>query len=227
MRPFRSGYELVSPTITSDVFNIGALGHGVYPAHRFRAERGRDVRDDLSIIIGADSIRRVILKVKMAQQDFLSYLKTLKPEEWNLQVTDRWKVRDVVAHMVGWEKGDPKAIRQAWETKEAPWWIKVKGHDTFNKQNVELYENYSPEQLIAEWEKWQQLVQQEIDRIGVKKLRSRPDLFGWLFEGESVQKDSEHYQHHFQQIRDAVEKRMGKVSGLSDPRQRRGRKARR
>lgn len=134
--------------------------------------------------------------------DFVSYLKILKPEDWNKQVTSQWTVKDVVAHMIGWEKADPDIIRKTWETKEKPWWLKADNYDEFNQKSVEFYKDYTPEQLIAEWERWQQHVEQEIKKIGEDKLRSRPDLFGWLFEvGERS-----HYQHHLNQINKVVEK---------------------
>src|SRR5271170_3412884 len=100
--------------------------------------------------------------------DFIAYLKTLKPEDWNKMATPKWSVRDVVAHMVGWEKRDPEIIRKTWKTKQLPWWMASQGeYDTFNAENVEFYKNYTPEELITEWEKWQRAVRTEIDRIGV------------------------------------------------------------
>lgn len=134
--------------------------------------------------------------------DFISYLKTLKPEDWNTMVTSKWTVKDVVAHMVGWEKGDPDAIQKAWTTKQPPWWMGFDNYDEFNQKAVEEYKHFSPAQLIQEWEKWQAHIQHEIERFGEGNLRSRPDLFGWLFdEGE----DS-HYNHHYKQIKEALQK---------------------
>ena len=45
----------------------------------------------------------------MSELDFVSYLKILKPEDWHKKVNDKWTVKDVVAHMIGWEKGDVKS----------------------------------------------------------------------------------------------------------------------
>lgn len=134
--------------------------------------------------------------------DFVSFLKTLKPKDWNIMVTDSWTVKDVVAHMVGWEKGDPEAIRKAWKTKKPPWWMEMDDYDDFNKKNVDFYKDFSPEELIGELEKWQRHNQKEIDRIGEEKLRARPDLFGWLFE----EGEGSHYSHHYDQIKKALNK---------------------
>lgn len=58
----------------------------------------------------------------MSDPDFIAFLKTLKPENWGKMATSKWTVKDVVAHMVGWERGDVEAIKTSWETKEQPWW---------------------------------------------------------------------------------------------------------
>ena len=144
----------------------------------------------------------------MPDSNFISYLKTLKPEDWSKMVTSKWAVKDVVAHMIGWEKGDVEVIRQTWETKKWPWWFESSdGYDDYNAKFVEFYKNYMPEQLITEWEMWQQKVQEEINKIGEENLKTRPDLFSWLFEGiedtRSTGTDS-HYKHHYLQIKKAL-----------------------
>lgn len=135
--------------------------------------------------------------------DFIAYLKTLQPEDWDKKVNKNWTVKDVVAHMVGWEKGDVDVIRTAWETKQAPWFMNTDDYDEFNRKAVEYYKDYSSNELIEEWEKWQQRVQDEIDSIGEDNLRSRMDLFGWLFKTG----DGSHYDEHYKQIKTTVEGR--------------------
>jgi len=139
----------------------------------------------------------------MPKSDFVSYLKTLKSEDWNKMATDKWTIKDVVAHMVGWEAQDPQSLREAWENKEPPWWMKTKKYDEFNQKAVEHYKNYTPEELIAEWETCQQKFQDEMDRIGEDNLKAYPDLFGYFTDG----RNGKHYQHHLQQIKDAVGKK--------------------
>jgi hypothetical protein len=139
----------------------------------------------------------------MPEINFISYLKSLKPEDWNKKVTDKWTVKEVVAHMIGWERGDPEIIKSTWKTKQAPWFTKTKDYDDFNQKNIEYYKNYKPAELIEEWEKWQQKVKEETEHIGKDKLKTRLDLFGWLFNtGEN-----NHYNLHYQQIKSAVNKK--------------------
>jgi hypothetical protein len=140
----------------------------------------------------------------MTKSDFISLLKMLKLEDWTKRVTAKWTVKDVVAHMVGWEKADPEAIRKAWNTKEPPWFLQTNDYDEFNQKNVEFYKKYTPNQLIEEWEQWQTKVQAEIDRIGEKNLKAHPKLFNWLFD--QTEKHDGHFNHHYRQIRKAVGK---------------------
>lgn len=107
----------------------------------------------------------------------------------------------------GWEKIDPDEIRRVWTTKNLPWWKSQKNFDEFNQANVDYYKSYSPTDLIREWEQWQSKVQKVIDEIGESNLKSEPKLFKWLFEGPGGFKDSNHYHHHFQQIRQVIEKK--------------------
>lgn len=137
----------------------------------------------------------------MLKHDFISYLKKLRPEDWTIKVTPEWTVKDLVAHMVGWEKYDPQIIRETWKTKESPWWHNEKDYDEYNRKEVKYYKNYTPRRLVKEWEKWQDKVKKEINRIGKHNLKTRLDLFKWLFD-ESA---SSHYAHHLRQVKDAVE----------------------
>ena len=72
-------------------------------------------------------------------------------------------MKDVVAHMVGWERGDVEEIKRIWETKTPPWWKNDPNYDEFNYKWVGFYKDYTPEQLIAEWEMWQRKVTKEVE----------------------------------------------------------------
>lgn len=139
----------------------------------------------------------------MSDTDFFSYLKTLEPEDWHRMATDAWTVKDVVAHMVSWEKEAAAVIQSAWDRKEPPWFMKTDDYDEFNRKSVLSYKNYTPAQLVEEWERWQKKVEEEIERVGEYNLKTRPDLFGWLFEPG----DGSHYEHHYRQVKRAIEKR--------------------
>ena len=138
---------------------------------------------------------------------FISYLKTLQHDDWDKMATSQWTIKDVVAHMIGWERSDVDVIKKSWETKTPPWWKTKDEDDAFNAKWVAYYKNYSPAQLIGEWEMWQGKVNEEINKIGAQNLKNHPELFDWLFEGlddnRSNGKES-HYKHHFNQIKKAL-----------------------
>lgn len=136
----------------------------------------------------------------MISSQFLSYLKTLQPADWSIKVSPKWTVKDVVAHMLGWEVEDAAVIPKTWATKEKPWFYLTEDYADFNQKAVARYRDLPPAQLVAEFERAQQRVQAEIDRIGADRLKTQPELFRWLFE----EGDDSHYGHHLRRIQTAV-----------------------
>lgn len=135
--------------------------------------------------------------------DFISYLKTLKPVDWDKKVTDQWTVKDVVAHMVGWEKESVRVLKDFLKNgKGNPWFINTDGYDEFNAKLVKHYKNYSTRRLIQEWEKYMGEIEALIDRVGEKRLRGRKDM-QWLFENTEEGYQG-HYSHHLKQIEKVV-----------------------
>lgn len=134
--------------------------------------------------------------------DFISFCQTLKPEDWAKKVNSRWTVKDTIAHLVGWEKGVAESLKKSWLSKESPWFLETSDFDEFNAKNVEYYKNYTPEELLTEWRKWQKAMDKQIKAIGEAKLRAAGFHWDWVFdEGE----DS-HYEQHYRQIKKALEK---------------------
>lgn len=140
----------------------------------------------------------------MIKKDFLDHLKKLQPEDWVKQATSKWTVKDIVAHMIGWEKHDPQIIQETWQTKELPWWRSEENYDEFNKKEVEFYKEWKPEALIKELELWQNKVTQEIESVGEGNLRGNIELFGWLFD----ESETSHYAHHLKQIKQALARKI-------------------
>ena len=131
--------------------------------------------------------------------NFVEYLKTLEPKNWEVQATKSWTVKDVVAHLVGWEKEVVNTLDEAIKTGEHAWFMKEENWDTFNKTNTEYYKHYTPEELIKEWKMWQERLEEKIQQHGEKKLKGDKDM-EYLFDEEDG-----HYQHHFNQIKKALE----------------------
>lgn len=138
----------------------------------------------------------------MSATNFIQYLKTLKPEDWQKKVNEKWTVKDLVSHMVGWEKEDVAVLRVTWKNKKQPWFYDTDNFEDFNRKSVEYYKNYTPQQLILEWEYWQHEIKMAMIEIGEDNLMYRYDLFSWLFRED----EDGHYVHHLKQIKAVVEK---------------------
>ena len=131
--------------------------------------------------------------------DTISFFKNLKPEDWEKPVTELWKVKDVLAHLVGWEREIAQELPKAWENSGDPWFM---GTDNFNNFNAEIYEEYkdfSPAQLLAELKEWQNALDEEIERIGEDDIRNS-NYSEWVFdEGREP-----HFEHHINQVRQVL-----------------------
>ncbi|MDP3974823.1 MAG: maleylpyruvate isomerase N-terminal domain-containing protein [Candidatus Jorgensenbacteria bacterium] len=131
--------------------------------------------------------------------DTVLFFKSLKPEDWAKKATSRWSVKDVLAHLVGWEKEVAEELKRTWGSSDEAWFMKTDAYDEFNEKVREFYHSYSPEQLIAELEKWQKALEGEIERIGELNIKSQPRM-GWVFDegGEP------HFEHHINQVQNVL-----------------------
>ncbi len=134
-------------------------------------------------------------KSSMQTQDFINYLKSLKSTDWELKATEEWTVKDMVAHLVGWEKANAEAASAALETNKDPVWLEVEDEDSFNAESVKFYKAYSSRQLLEEWENWQVKLNEITEKISQKNYQI---LFNWLAESKN------HKEHHFQQIKKLI-----------------------
>lgn len=133
-------------------------------------------------------------------QDFFKLLENLNEGDWNIKVNNGWTIKEVISHLVGWEKEAVKVLDEEWKTKKKPWFLETEDFANFNKQSIENYRDYSPKKLMDKWKKWQRLLDEKIDEIGEKNLRKESELFEWVFdEGED-----NHYLVHYKQIQQAL-----------------------
>lgn len=146
-------------------------------------------------------IKEIIDFIEDIFKEFLELLKDLKSEDWKIKIKNK-TIKDIVAHMVGWEKECAEQLDEVWETQEEPWFLKTDDYDDFNKKSMEKYKDYSPEELLNEWKKLQEELEKKIIQIGEEKLRARPELFDWVFD----EGDNSHYLEHLNQIKEAISK---------------------
>lgn len=107
----------------------------------------------------------------MDTASFINYLQKLSDDDLTQKVSMVWTVKDVVAHMVGWERECAIILPWAWKSKEVLWFMKTNDYDEFNAENVEEYKDYTIKDLLAEWRSWQGVLDEEIAKIGEEKLR--------------------------------------------------------
>ncbi len=140
--------------------------------------------------------------------DFLNYCKQLQPEDWSKMVNEKWTVKDVVAHLAAWEKECARELGKAWTTREKPWFLKTDNWDDFNERSYNFYKDYSPEQLLDEWEKWQKELSKEIEKIGEGELKQDPDMFSWAFDVWATDEDNNpsHVDYHWKKVKKVLGK---------------------
>ncbi len=86
-------------------------------------------------------------------------------------MTDLWTVKDVLAHLVGWEREVALEFKKMWGTDIEPWFTITDDYNDFKRKIYEEFKNFTPEELLLELEKWQAVVAKEIDRVGEDKIR--------------------------------------------------------
>lgn len=138
----------------------------------------------------------------MNNDHFYILLESLNDKEWNIKVDERWTIKDIVAHLVGWEEEVNKQIPEVWKTKKEPWFVKADSYDDFNKASIKKFSKLPPKKLLTKWYKIQNHLLLEIKKIGEDKLKAEPRLFHWVFDEGA---DS-HYFEHYKQIKTALTK---------------------
>ncbi|MCX6741028.1 MAG: hypothetical protein NTY61_01375 [Candidatus Parcubacteria bacterium] len=136
--------------------------------------------------------------------DIILFCKNLKPEDWEKHMATEWpikmvKVKDVVAHLVGWSKEVAQELPKIWGNKKEPWFMLTDNYGDFNHKTYQEYKNFTPEEILSELRKWQSVLAGEIEKIGEKNIRQRPHMT-WVFdEGEEP-----HGEYHLNQIQKVI-----------------------
>lgn len=130
----------------------------------------------------------------------MRFLASLTESQWQTKVNDDWTVKDVIAHLVGWAYEVAGVLPTVWETGEEPWFCKTDDYDEFNDGNVKRCKDMSPEEVLAEYSRSEEVVQREIDKIGESRLREQPGKCRWVFD----EGPNSHWINHLRQIKKAL-----------------------
>lgn len=134
-----------------------------------------------------------------SNMNIVAFFKNLKESDWDVPVTKKWRVKDVLSHLIGWERECARELLKVFETGNEPWFMLADNYDDFNEKIRQEFKDYSPEALISEFEKWRNTLEKNIRMIGEDRVRQRPHM-DWVFDegGEP------HFEHHLNQIKKAL-----------------------
>ena len=143
-----------------------------------------------------------------SETNIIAFFQGLKPEDWNKEVNPKWTVKDVLSHLVGWEREVVLELSKTVMEGRQPWFMLTEQYDKFNKKIFEEYKNYTPLQLLEEFKKWDCAWEEEIDKIGEEKIRASAHA-SWVFDeiGNNGEDEQSHFEHHIQQIRSVLNRK--------------------
>jgi len=131
--------------------------------------------------------------------DSITFFKNIKEGEWDIQVTKKWRVKDVLAHLIGWDREVVKELINVFNNGAEPWFMLTDNYNEFNEKIFQEFKNYSPAELLIELEKWENDLDRKIKEIGEDKIRQRN--MDWVFDEE----ENSHFEHHMKQIEKVLE----------------------
>jgi hypothetical protein len=133
--------------------------------------------------------------------EIIEFCQKLDRSDWAKMATKSQTVKDIFAHLVGWQREVVLELRKTWNSKKQPWFGLTSDYDDFNARIRNEFNATKPEDLITEFKRWDLALDQEINEIGENQLRAKPEADWVMDEGE----DS-HFLNHFLQIKKAVGK---------------------
>src|SRR3989344_447983 len=135
--------------------------------------------------------------------DIIKFFRSLNLEDWTQKVTDKWTVKDVLSHLVGWDREVVIELRKTFENGTEPWFMKTDDYTEFNEKIYSEFRDILPEELLSELEKWEKEWKNEIKNIGEDKIRQREHV-SWVFDEDEG--DESHFEHHINQVKKVLGK---------------------
>jgi hypothetical protein len=129
----------------------------------------------------------------------IKFLKNLSPNKWATKVNDHWTIKDVVAHLIGWDEEAVRVIPEVLVSDKDPWFLNVGNYDEFNKKSVLKYEKLRPNELLNKLQEVENILNKVIEKYGAENLKHRSG-FKWMFE----ENEESHSMHHLRQIKKAL-----------------------
>jgi len=122
------------------------------------------------------------------KQEFFELIESLNDEEWDIKVSSDLTIKEIVSQFIGWDEEFAVCLVDSWQNNEAPWFVKTKDFDNFNKSCIDKYKKYSSRQLIERWKFVIKVLDSEINDIGIGKIKAKGELFDWIFDDSVYEK---------------------------------------
>lgn len=138
-------------------------------------------------------------------REYNTLLKNLTKKQWGIEVSGHRTVKDIIAHMVGWEKEAVMYFRsKAYDS--ASYSMSFKNYNgKFNNRAVKRYAILFTDELLKEWAKWQKLLAVELKKVDKEKLQGKLQLFDWIVDGN----EKNHYSWHLRQLKERLQPTIG------------------
>ena len=107
-------------------------------------------------------------------------------------VHDQWSLRDVVAHLTGW---DHEATERFWRFLSGPTEDSTYNNDEFNARSVTARQHFSYAQAVKEWRSVHRGLEEAIGAVQPEDLEADSRFATWLVTLSS------HYEEHAAQLR--------------------------
>lgn len=129
--------------------------------------------------------RAVINKLIRAREKILKLVESLSEEKWNEIFLGKWAIRDLIAHLIGWDIWGLKATYEILKGKLPSYYYNYYDDDwaTINDQLVKQYKKGDKHNMLDSLKKRRKKLIEELEKIP-KELYNKD--FGARWKGKKV-----------------------------------------
>ena len=113
------------------------------------------------------------LPIALSNDEIINFCQNLEKSDWAKMAKKTQTVKDIFAHLVGWQRECVLELRKTWNSGKQPWFVLTSEYDDFNLKIRNEFDVFQPDNLLQEFKKWDRALEQMIIEIGEDKLRSK------------------------------------------------------
>lgn len=110
-------------------------------------------------------------------QSFERMLETLEQVDADLEIYPDWTVKEVVAHLIGWDTATTNSL-SSFIQGGVPDVVSIHGVDAYNTEMIAQYAGLSLEQLVQEWQSERQRLLDTMTALEESQLKAKIN-FPW------------------------------------------------